>query len=338
MEKTTKKKVRKAILGVTSVALVAGVTSAITMAMLSDRESAENTFTASPELSLDLLEPKWDGTTEEIEGVDPGQLFDPDTDGVKGVEAALSYVPGAKINKNPLIKNTSNSDEYVALRATYQVLCRNDSDPSHHVDNQSGTQCSEFGNWHTIKAADFKKYFAKTAAEVKDAVDEDGGDDTVSRTLRIVKEYDDENFVLDSTEWADYYYYTGGNAEGKLKILAQDMCTSSVFNYVVPLQTLDQCDDSADGDQHMFKLTGCESCKDGGALYQEPLLDYGENANHDRQAEVVILIGNQQGLPEFRIVVTAAAVQTENITSDEAKVALKNCFPAITNKENAFDK
>ncbi len=333
MEKTTKKRVKHAILGVTSVALVAGVTSALTMAMLSDMESAENTFTANPSLSAALYEPKWDGENIPADKgitVDGTQSY---TGGAIGKNVAKSYVPGTPIDKNPFVANDSDSDEYVALRVTYQVKCNNNG---LDVDAGVGGHCPAYGNWHTISPTDFKTYFAKTSIGTTDVADPNtlsADEKNISTSVKSNGEYDTSHFILEEGQWCDYYYYGtkngGGEGVDTLTVLNSDHATPNLFSKVIPLESLDKLDEDVSGNRHMFKVTGCDGCDDGNADYQTPLHDMtGTN-------EVVIATGNSDGLPEFRIVVVASAVQTKNVgTVDKIKEELKECFPAITNLDD----
>lgn len=326
MEKTTKKKVRKAILGVTSVALVAGVTSAITMAMLSDVKNAENTFTATPNLTVQQVEPKWDGNnpadTVSYAGGTAAKNSQQYSSGTHGEDAAKDYVPGTPIDKNPYVINTSKQDEYVAVRVYYQVQCRYD-DAFTMTGSASSKHCGKDNpNWHTISPEHFREYFAQTSYA--------GG-----------AEYNTDSFVREVSDdgYAEYYFY--GNASS-MEVLPENTATPEVFQKVTPVGTLKACTDEAHADHHMFKVSDCVKCTDPdsknyivktGTLADMPLPAKGDK-------EVVLAVGDTDGLPQFRIVVQTAAIQTDNINENTdgtdtvsvpsmVKEELKKCFDEV---------
>ena len=334
MEKTTKKKVKKAILGVTSVALVAGVTSALTMAMLSDFESAENTFTATPNLTVEQVEPKWDGTNPSKlpNGRDPGYMDGNGSDqvytsGDTGETTARSYVPDKPIAKNPYAVNTSTSPEYVALRVYYQVLCRRDQD----LYKGEGCCGTDYTSWHTISVEDFHKYFAETSYS------------------RSSANYNDNDFykVTGDDGYSEYYYY--GNST-TMKSLTSYFATPEIFDAVTPVESLNECTKSAHADHHMFRVPGCTGCDAGRYIVQDIDPDgdddylYGKGT--DKKA-IVLAVGDDDGLPEFRIVVQTAAIQTSfvngsnngNAQSDVSTVRaeLAKCFPDVPDKNSLSD-
>ncbi len=326
MEKTTKKRVKHAILGVTSVALVAGVTSAMTMAMLSDVDNKENTFTATPNLSVQQVEPKWDGTnpTTTVKYVDPnGETKQKYESGDTGSESAGDYIPNREIAKNPFAINTSESKEFVALRVYYQVLCRRDSKLPYKGDGCCGKD-SVSGkyntSWHTIKPEVFKKYFANTF---------------YNGTEGYNTAYFDR---VDSEDgYSEYYYYSDDHGTTMAE-LDPNYATPEIFDVVTPVESLNNCTLTANADHHMFKVEECEGCQKGNYIVKDidPVGedDYLLDKNGD---QIVLAVGDDDGLPEFRIVVQTAAIQTTYVnstgekTSDTAtvKAELAKCFPDV---------
>ena len=332
MEKTTKKKVKKAILGVTSVALVAGVTSALTMAMLSDVDNAENTFTATPNLSVQQVEPKWDGTNASVPGGMTLRYMDRDGEtkqkynggDVKGETTAKNYVPNSPIAKNPFAVNTSDSDEYVALRVYYQVLCRRDDDLPFTGAGCCGT---DHTSWHTIKPDEFKKYFAQTSYN---------GSST---------NYNDGDFykVISTDGYAEYYYYSSDNG-AHMMTLPSGYATPEIFDAVTPVESLNRCTESAHADHHMFRVTDCTGCQAGRYVFTDKTTDGGSLKGKGGD-EIVLAVGDDDGLPEFRIVVQTAAIQTTYVNDSNDGTELSNastvqaelakCFPAVPDKDQA---
>lgn len=142
MEKSTKKRVRNVVLGMTSVALVAGITASLTLAYLSDTQTKTNVFSNNPTITAILTETKWNGNTD---GTDDGTgendatdenavtIFDdPNATAADfGINQAKEYLPGVAINKNPVVTNTNQTEsEYVAIKLTYYV----DLDQNGNID------------------------------------------------------------------------------------------------------------------------------------------------------------------------------------------------------------
>lgn len=117
------KPVRKSLLVITSICLV---TVSITYALLSKvTETATNTFSSDRKISLALREDKWDGydfNEEYPSNIVPGTMADPTQENSDrlGINIAKNYYPGDVIPKNPMVKNTSNEDEYVAIKVVYE--------------------------------------------------------------------------------------------------------------------------------------------------------------------------------------------------------------------------
>ena len=309
MEKTTKKRVRNVVLGVTSAALVAGITSALTLAIMSDNDVAVNTFTADPALTTQIAEPAWDGLKF---GEDGNPINQNDKD--LGYNQAKVYTPNVEIPKNPQMKNNSESDEYVAIRLVYQVQC---------VDNR----------WHTISPNMFKENFA--VLETND--DKHNGDDTDDNNNYNTADWDMETVRQTSTtvDDAEVYYYKDSSG---LQVLGTGQETSSVFDFVKPCKSLTNYTKDETGDKWMFNISGDDVKEQDGKKQVTNITDfYPVATGHATQTltdiqgkEVRILIGNS-GYPRFRILVQGAAVQAKagTITDDEAKTTLKGCFPEI---------
>ncbi len=198
MEKSTKKRVRNVVLGMTSVALVAGITASLTLAYLTDTATKENVFTGTEGLTGLLLEPEFDGdidgTRKFVEGssdklISPDDTVTKPTDnGGWGYEAAQDYMPGDTINKNPYVKNTSDQDAYVKLAVKY------------YIDGAESTY-AEFS-----KFADL--YY-----------------DATSQTSTKWKQADSDTTM-------SAFYYKGDNADGTLAAIATDATTDNLFKDV----------------------------------------------------------------------------------------------------------
>lgn len=169
MEKSTKKRVRNVIFGVTSMALVAGITASLTLAYLTDKDSVTNVFTGSEGITAILTEPTWDGDSNgDDKGGDGNPSIDttnktvnPDDDIDEpavndgwGYEKAQAYMPGDTINKNPQVTNTNSTGgkrEYVMLKVTYMVngaeVSKDDFNKYAGFELKSGwTKCDSDGN------------------------------------------------------------------------------------------------------------------------------------------------------------------------------------------------
>lgn len=124
MERTKNSRLKKILLAAAAVLVVASLTAGLTIALLSDTDSKENTFPGSPAIKLQLNEPKWDGYTD---GSGDGTTANPAYTGTDtlGLKIAQSYQPNSVIPKNPTLTNTSDdsavSNEYLAMKVVYQV-------------------------------------------------------------------------------------------------------------------------------------------------------------------------------------------------------------------------
>ncbi len=277
MEKTTKKRVRNVVLGVTSAALVAGITSALTLAMLSDTHSKVNTFTADDALTAALYEPKWNnldydtGTqTEKDAGIPNDNL---------GETKAKKYSPNDAIPKDPYIVNTSDENEYVALRVTYQV------------------QCDET-DWHTISPEDFKQYFA---------------DYNVNSNW--IKLNDTQLNATGATAKADYYLYA--TSDSSATALEPNTKTPSLFDAVTPDSGMSAYTAAVVGeDKYMFEVP---SLSNEEHYESASLSDINGN-------EVKITVGNNAGLPKFRVIVIGAAIQELGYASNNVNTIADNLY------------
>lgn len=90
-----------------SICLVAVLAIGGTWAYLSTQtQKLTNVFTFQENITADLTEPGWTGGTDENDNGIP--------------DAAENMVPGSEVSKDPQITNTSNIDEYVAIKLTFQ--------------------------------------------------------------------------------------------------------------------------------------------------------------------------------------------------------------------------
>lgn len=108
----------KVLLCLFAVCVVAGISVAITLALLSTNSNKkENTFVGDPGLVLNLYESDWDGSTN-ISPAAAADLSDPNL----GINIAQDYSAGVSIPKNPRLYNAStNKTEWVALRVKYYI-------------------------------------------------------------------------------------------------------------------------------------------------------------------------------------------------------------------------
>lgn len=278
MEKTTKKRVRNVVLGVTSAALVAGITSALTLAMLSDTHSKVNTFTADDALKAALYEPKWNNLdydtntqSEKSAGISTDNL---------GETKAQKYSPDEAIPKDPYIVNTSDENEYVALRVTYQVQC-------------------DKTDWHTISPKDFKEYFANYTVN--------------SNWIQL---NDTQLNEVGATDKADYYLYATSDSSATV-LKPNTKTTTSLFDAVTPDSGMSAYTDAVAGqDKYMFEVKTL------------PDEEHYENASLSdiNGKEVMITVGNNAGLPKFRVIVIGAAIQELGYASNNVNTIADNLY------------
>ena len=135
MEKTKKNRIKKVILAALAVAAVACITSSMTFAYLADRKEKTNVFKGSPDITAVLFEPYWDGSSKENDGAEDTSVLEQTVDGTSnepyGKTEAKHYSNdgsgNSRILKNPKMANTSQYDEYVAMKLTYKVKLNNDN-------------------------------------------------------------------------------------------------------------------------------------------------------------------------------------------------------------------
>jgi predicted ribosomally synthesized peptide with SipW-like signal peptide len=92
-----------------STVLIAGVTFAYFTAT---SEEKVNTFTVGDNISIALAEPLFDGLDYDGEDVS-------EEDVALGEDLALNILPGREIPKDPMVKNTSNDNVWVAIKLDY---------------------------------------------------------------------------------------------------------------------------------------------------------------------------------------------------------------------------
>ena len=140
MEKTKKNRIKKVILAALAVAAVACITSSMTLAYMTDKKTKTNMFTGSKDVTAILYETDWDGSTDK--NSDPADKATLDagiggnSDTPYGIREAESYALGNPISKNPKISNTSEYDEYIAMKVTYKVKL-NSSDVNYTVVSEN---------------------------------------------------------------------------------------------------------------------------------------------------------------------------------------------------------
>lgn len=110
---------KKIVTAIASLALVGAISIGATLAYLSAQtQTMKNTFTApGTNLSIELREPAWDGYNFG-EGTNPdGTTANPDYKGSEtlGITEAATFAPGSEVAKNPMVKNTSTQDVWIAV-------------------------------------------------------------------------------------------------------------------------------------------------------------------------------------------------------------------------------
>lgn len=173
MERTKNSRLKKIMLAAAAVLVVVSLTAGLTIALLSDTQTKENTFPGSPAIKLQLNEPKWDGYTD---GSGDGTSVNPAYAGADelGLKIAQSYQPNSVIPKNPMLTNTSDStstgaanNEYAAMKVVYQVRSNTTGDVATQGDFINLT----YDNFASIATIDFN-----TAAWHKTATASDKAD------------------------------------------------------------------------------------------------------------------------------------------------------------------
>lgn len=110
---------KKIVTAIASLALVGAISIGATLAYLSAQtQTMKNTFTApGTDLSIELREPAWDGY-DFGGGTNPdGATANPDYQGSEtlGIIEAANFAPGSVAAKNPMVKNTSTQDVWIAV-------------------------------------------------------------------------------------------------------------------------------------------------------------------------------------------------------------------------------
>lgn len=110
---------KKIVTAIASLALVGAISIGATLAYLSAQtQTMKNTFTApGTNLSIELREPAWDGYNFG-EGTNPdGTTANPSYAGDEtlGITEAANFAPGSVVAKNPMVKNTSTQDVWIAV-------------------------------------------------------------------------------------------------------------------------------------------------------------------------------------------------------------------------------
>lgn len=156
MEKSTKKRVRNVVLGMTSVALVAGITASLTLAYLTDTDTRDNIFTNNPSISAKLVEPGWDGDADGDGVVDTGVV-----ESDLGKTIAGDYTVDSAIPKDPKIFNTSATAEYAAISVEYQVKLTKDGDYTtiSKADFDEIATVNFTGSWEKMTTVGNKDYY-----------------------------------------------------------------------------------------------------------------------------------------------------------------------------------
>lgn len=240
------------------IATVAVVTVSIvgTLAFLtSQTEELNNTFTPTPNISVEIDEPNWDE--------------DENGDGHYGEEDAKNYTANQVIEKDPFLTNTStantHNDEYVSLELAYILEDIN-------------------GEKHEVTYSEFTK--------VAKVYSKDASGNKVEGFKGTWTALSEENSQYGVN---DRFYYKGESKD--LEIVEKDSATDTIFDYVKINPELRL--ENKDGETNYIDLVGVK-----GEAFQA------------------------KGLPGFEITVKGYAVQTDNISVDEAKTELLNLMEA----------
>ena len=137
--------------------MIAGLTLAF---LTTTSNTKQNTFTLSPNISIRLAEPAFDGLDY------LGGIVTDATNLSLGVHKAESFVPGRVIPKDPSVKNTSSQNSvWVAVKLLYIV---GDPDPVTPADTWASL--SEFANinfdtasWEMKTGSEYTVFYFKTS-------------------------------------------------------------------------------------------------------------------------------------------------------------------------------
>ena len=167
----------KATKVVLSLCLVAVLAIGGTWAYLSSiTDKVTNVFTFQSNISAELDEPTWDE------------------------ENAKNLTPGAEVPKDPQITNTSDIEEYVAIKLTFQK-----------------------GNGTTMSEEEMTRFLSLVT--IKHGPDADSLEDGINTTDWTLVKSEEANKPVQT------WYYTGGvNGNGLVK---PDEVTNQIFDYVI---------------------------------------------------------------------------------------------------------
>lgn len=166
MNEKKEQKGKKTLLACVAVALVCAISVGTTLALSkATAKPISNTFT-TPEISLMLTEPDWDGDKDGDGNVDS----DVDETSTLGMTLAEKYYNGLVIPKDPKLTNTSAYDEYVAIKLKFYVwgtdgAGKEDNDYTEVTQAQFKSKVADF----TVKTgweydADDDVYYYKSAS------------------------------------------------------------------------------------------------------------------------------------------------------------------------------
>lgn len=111
-------------------------------------QTVTNTFTPSgSQLSIQLREPAWDGFDFDVADNDYKWGLEAKTnDPALGIKKAAKYAPGSVIPKDPTVKNTGNSEAWIAVKLTgtnvpaYASIAYNNTNAWTFVDKGNGVK------------------------------------------------------------------------------------------------------------------------------------------------------------------------------------------------------
>lgn len=177
-------KAKKVIIGAAALGLVGAMTLGGTMAYLTTKTQPKvNNFTFdSDAIKAVLVEPDWDGiigydgTTAQYDTKKHANAEAAAADVNLGMNVAKDMIPGEVAPKNPIVKNTCDYDEWVALKVTY-VKTGTDmplTDEEMEKVNAAMTSIDYSDAWEEISALSVetkgqsKVYFYETKLEAGD--------------------------------------------------------------------------------------------------------------------------------------------------------------------------
>lgn len=174
-------KTKKIIIGAAALGLMGAMTLGGTMAYLTTKTDPKvNNFTFdSDAIKAVLVEPNWDGiigyngTTAQYDTTKHADAEAAAADANLGMNVAKKMIPGEVAPKNPIVKNTCDYDEWVALKVTYVKTGTDTVLTDEEMDkvNAAMTQITYSGAWEYNSSASpsdsgtkgqSKVYFYKT--------------------------------------------------------------------------------------------------------------------------------------------------------------------------------